>query len=210
MDLLFKSILAALVIAAVLVILFFAVQKFIPATVTQQQAVTLVLNDLKNVTPTARVNITNVTPSQYQGSWRIIASVVFNGTTPCPSYYIYSFDYPKYGFVYRLDNNYTNHCIVYGLQQNRSYILASYPVAIARSYNLSQQGTIPSVANFVNLYGYRNVVVTASYYPSLNLSNTLYNRVWIVNYSAPTASYSVYTLITQVGGSFVLSYNKSH
>jgi hypothetical protein len=202
MDLLLKSILAAVLVALILVGLYVAIQRIVlNQPITKQQAITLILNDLKNSNPTF-VNITNATPSVYPGSWHILASVVYNGTTPCPTYVIYSFDYPQYGFVYRSENLYTSNCVVYGLAMNRSYIIASAPVAIARSYNLS----IPLVRNFVSEYGYGNVTVNAKF----NSFYSTYTNIWIVNYTAPKVNYSVYVVLTQVGGIPVSNYTMHH
>lgn len=203
MNLLSSVILAAIVLIAVLVIGYFGLQQLnLGQQVTQQQATSLVVNYLKNTNQNTLVNVTNVTPSAYPGSWHILTAVTFNATSPCPSYVAYSFDYPQYGFVYRVQNNYTSNCVIYGLEQNKTFILAAAPLAIARSYNLS----VPSVVNFVNAYGYKNVVVHASYFDSILLASSTYNGIWIVNYSAPSANYFVYTAITQVGGNLVANY----
>lgn len=203
MNLLSSVILAAIILIAVLVVGYFALQHLnLGQQVTEQQAVSLVVNYIKNTQQNTVVNVTNVTPSSYPGSWHILTSVTFNATSPCPSYVAYSFDYPQYGFVYRVQNNYTSNCVIYGLQQNKTFILAAAPLAIARSYNLS----VPSVVSFVNTYGFNNVVVHANYFNSIIISSQTYNGIWIVNYTAPAANYSVFTAITQVGGDLVANY----
>ncbi|MEM0094668.1 MAG: hypothetical protein QXV17_01280 [Candidatus Micrarchaeaceae archaeon] len=207
MELLEKVVVYAVVTAVIIVGIYFAALRLgIGAQVSESQAKALVLSDLANTYPGAAINITNVTPSQFSGSWHIVASIVINATKPCPSFFIYSFDYPKYGFIYRVENNYTSNCIVYGLLQNKSYILASYPVAIARSYSMH----IPSVDNFVGRFGFNNTVVHATYYPKLSLFGINYTRIWLVNYSSPKANYSEYVLISQQGGNLVANYTISH
>ena len=151
------------------------------------------------------MNITNVTPSQFQGSWHIVASIVTSATSPCPSYFIYSYDYPQYGFVNRTENVYTDDCVINGFTNSTNYIISSYPVAITRSYMLD----VPLVKQYVGIYGFNNTVVHASYYNSTSLYGTMYNNVWLVNYSAPTASYNVYVLLTQVNGNLVTAVNES-
>ncbi|MGI0141540.1 MAG: hypothetical protein ACREBF_02720 [Candidatus Micrarchaeales archaeon] len=203
MNLLAKVIVAAIVLVIVLLAVYFGAQKLkLGQQVTQVQAVSLVTNYLQNANPNTVVNVTNVTRSTYPGSWHILTSVAFNSTSPCPSYASYSFDYPQYGFVYRVQNNYTSNCVIYGLEQNKSYILAAAPLAIARSYNLS----IPLINTFVSTYGYNNVVVHANFYNSISLKSKTYANIWLVNYSAPTASYSVFTVITQAGGLALTNY----
>ncbi|MDE1855892.1 MAG: hypothetical protein KGH49_01505 [Candidatus Micrarchaeota archaeon] len=203
MNLLTRVVIAAVIVAIVLVGVYFVLQEaHLGQQVTKQQAVALITNYLQNKAQNTVVNVTNVTASVYPGSWHVIASVTFNATSPCPSYAAYSFDYPQYGFVQRVQNNYTSHCVIFGLLQNRSYILAAAPLAIARSYNLS----IPSINGFVGRYGYNNVVVHANFYNSIILLSKTYENVWLVNYSAPIANYSVYAAITQSGGNLLTNY----
>lgn len=207
MNLLSRVIIAALIVIVLIVVGYFALSHItLGQQVSSPQAVTLVVNYLKNTNPNTLVNVTNVTPSIYPGSWHILTAVAFNATSPCPSYVAYSFDYPQYGFVYRVQNNYTSNCMIYGLQQNKSYILAAAPLAIARSYNLS----IPIIQKFVAKYGYKNVTVHASYFNSIIISSATYNGVWIVNYTASRANYSIFAAITQVGGKLVANYTLPH
>ncbi len=138
MGLLSSSAIAILIIVVIFVLLYLGVKYFgIGTHVTEAQALSLVEGDVQNANPGVLINVTNVTPSQFPGSWHILMSVILNATSPCPSYYIYSFDYPKYGFVYNIENTYTSNCIVYGLMQNKSYIIASYPVAVVRAYSFN-------------------------------------------------------------------------
>jgi hypothetical protein len=147
-----------------------------------------------------------VTPSQFSGSWHIVASVIKNPTRPCPSYYVYSFDYPQYGFVNRTESVYTEGCTIYGMIANKSYIIGSYPVAIARSYSL---GTA-NVSNFVESVGYNNTVVHAVYYNQTYVDGAEYSSVWIVNYSSPASNKNVYSVISQIDGNFITAYNLTH
>ncbi|MDE1851959.1 MAG: hypothetical protein KGH69_04725 [Candidatus Micrarchaeota archaeon] len=212
MDLLGKSAVAAAVILIILVAAYFIFLKNpFAQPVSKPQATSLVLSDLQNTYPGADINITNVSQSQFQGSWHIIASVVTNQTSPCPSYIVYSFDYPQYHFVPRVDNIYTaystygNQCLVYGFTQGSSYIIASYPVAIARSYTLN----ISQVSQFIQRYGYGNVAVNATYRNTTTLGTGTFNNVWVVHYTAPIANYSVYAILTQSNGELVQAFNQS-
>ncbi|MDE1768552.1 MAG: hypothetical protein KGH62_04230, partial [Candidatus Micrarchaeota archaeon] len=137
----------------------------------------------------AIVNVTNVTPSQYAGSWHILAGVILNNTSPCPSYYVYSFEYPQYQFVSRVQNVYTSGCNV------NETTIGSYPVAIAKSYALN----ISQVKTFVSTYGYNNVIVTASHIPKILISGTNYTDVWAVYYNAPTSTNSVQVYLDSNG-----------
>lgn len=206
MDLLLRSLLIVAAIIALVFAAYYTIKQVSSAQqVTKEQAEALVLRDLQNANPQAAVNITNVTPSEFSGSWHIVVSVIMNATSPCPSYFIYSFDYPKYQFVYRIDNTYTNRCIIYGLIPGKSYIVGSYPIAIARSYELN----LSTVTTFINKYGYGRVSVHAQYFNSTKLFGENYTQVWIVNYSAIQAPYSVYAVLSQVNGTPLFTYNKT-
>ncbi len=206
MDLLLRVILIALIIGVVIGGAYLVIQKISGEQITQSQATSLILHDLSQAYPNGLISITNVTPSIYPGSWHVYASIILNATSPCPTYEIYSFDYPKYGFVYRVESVYTSDCVVYGLRQNKSYIIGSYPVAIARSYSLS----IPLIGEFVSTYGFANVSVLANFYTSLNFSNQTFHNVWVVNYSATDVGYSVYAILNQTGGTPLLNYTLPH
>ena len=207
MDLLSKTVIVAIVLVVIVALIYYAFEKvFLPGPITEQQAAQLITNYMQNNTPTAQISVVNETPSTYQGSWHVVVSFINYPTSPCPTYIIYSFDYPKFGFVSRSDNNYTQNCQISGLVANSSYAIGSFPVAIVRSYDQHD----PAITSFVNLNGYNNVVVHALYYPTIAVNGFNYSKVWIVNYSAPQMNRSVYAVVSQVNGSFISTYNASH
>lgn len=206
MDLLAKTLVVAVIVVVLLLAIYYALQNTILNHVSKQQAASLVTADLQKAYPGAMVNITNETPSNYTGSWYIIASVVVNATSPCPSYYAYTFDYPQFGFVYRVQNTYTQDCKIYGMQGNSSFLLSSFPIAITRSYKLS----IPSVLAFVDEYGFYNVTVASHFYDNLTLLGTNYTNVWQVAYSYPgVANHAVNVFLSQANGTLIGAYNSS-
>ncbi len=185
MNLLLKALIIAVVVIAVVAAVTFTVQGS-SQPVTRSEAVANVTSFLlRSNPPGTQINITSITPSQYSGSWSIVAGVVQNATSPCPSYYVYSFDYPQYGLVYRLDNNYTSNCIINGL--NSSYVIGYYPVAVARSYSLH----IPVVMNFVNKYGYGNVTVRAQRVASQDIGGKNYTGIWVAYYTSSLSTETV-------------------
>ena len=117
----------------------------------------------------------------------------------------YSFDYPKYGFVSTLVNNYTSNCVIYGFDQNKSYVFEFAPLAVVRSYDLG----IPSVNSFVEKYGFSNVTVQAAFYNVLNVGGESQNDVWLVNYSSPKSNYSEFVALTQLDGDLIANYTIS-
>ncbi len=205
MELLAKTVVSAVVVVVLLLVIYYALQSTILSHVTEQQAASLVTADLQGEYPGAIVNITNETASNYTGSWDITTSVVLNATSPCPSYYAYTFDYPKFGFVYLVQNNYTQGCRIYGLQKNSTFILSSFPAAITRSYTLG----IPSVLSFVDQFGFHNVSVSSHFYQSTSIAGMNYTNAWLVRYSYPGANHTVSVLLSEVNGTLLSAYNSS-
>lgn len=197
MDLLSKTVIVAVAMVVIIFAGYFTLSHVsFGQQVSEAQASSLVFHDLQNSNPGAIINISNVTASTYAGSWHIVTSVITNSTSPCPSYFIYSFDYPKYGFVYRVDNTYTSNCNVYGITPGKAFDVGSYPVAITESYDQN----VSAVRNFVSKYGFDNVVVTASYYNSTSFNGTNYSGVWLVSYAAANSNQTVEVLLSQVNG----------
>lgn len=207
MDILERTLLAIVAIVLVFFALYYATQHYLTGgSVTKQQAVTLVESYLQNNNPNAIINITNVTPSQYAGSWHVVASVIKNPESPCPGYYVYSYDYPQYELVNRTESVYTAGCVIYGLIPNQGYIIGSYPVAIARATSLNTS----NVKLFIESVGYNNTVVHALYYNDTNVGGQNVSRVWIVNYSSAASNKNVYSVISQINGTFIATYNITH
>lgn len=205
MDLLVKT----GIIVAILVIVIFGFYylessgAFGAGQISKVDATTLVYHDLQNSFQNSVINITNVTPSQYSGSWHITAAVVQNATSPCPDYSVYSFDYPKYNFVYKTENTYTQGCTVYENGANQSSIIGSYPAAITKSYDMN----ITIVKNFVYKYGFSNVTVHATYMKTLNNSGKKYSDIWVINYTDPSKNNSIYVLMYESNGTLINTYS---
>jgi hypothetical protein len=206
MELLARAILGIVVVVVILLALFYALQSSFFQQVTKQQAESLVVADLQRTYQGSSVQVLNDTPSNYSGSWHITTSLILNSTSPCPDFFIYTFDYPQFGFVYRVQNTYTNNCVIYGLTQSKPFIISSYPVAITRSYLLG----ISSVSAYINSVGFGNVKVTANFFNSTSLFGSSYTNVWLVNYNSMLSNHSVSVLLTQVNGTLLTAYNTSN
>lgn len=192
------------ILAVVIIVILVAAKLVIPSghqQVTTAEAVSNVTNYIMTSYPGAVVNITGVNSSQAAGSWNILASVVTNSTSPCPSYFVLSFDYPQYQFVARVQNNYTAYvnesgvwiCKIDGWQPGSQYQIPSPEVAEALSYNL----TINQTRAFVGRYGYGNVEVHAGYFSSAVIDGVNYTDVYLVNYTSPGANHSVSVVLYQ-------------
>lgn len=190
MDLLLKTVIYAVILIAILFVVYYLSQHTFNQKLTESGAEAIIQQDLQQEYPGAQVSMLNVTPSQYPGSWHMTAAVVLNSTSPCPTYYIYTYDYPQYSFQYGLQNTYTENCVI-----NSTSLVTSYPVAIAKSYALN----ISSVRGYVSKYGFHNVIVHAAYYNQTRFNSVNFTKVWLVNYTAPSANLSSIAIINQNG-----------
>lgn len=217
MDLLLKVgilILALVVIASAVFLIFVHTTQAGP--LTKQQAESLVLNDIISQNPNAAVTVVSASPSILaNNSWSIVLSIVYNGTKPCPTLFIQEYDYPALTFVNGTNNQYSKEynntpkgCIIYGLSTAPTYVISSPQIAIARSYGSNSS----IINNYVGDFGYNNVNVYATFYPTISASmtplNQTYSNVWIVNYTTPIAHYNQYVILGQ-SGQIVANYTKA-
>jgi len=150
--------------------------------------------------PGANVTITDIRPSVYAGSWHVLASVVGNATTPCPSYQTYTYDYPAFGLVNGTDNKYTAaNCTIYNYEPGTQ--VGSAPVAVTLASSLS------SIRQYINSSGFANVR-TSAMADNVTISGRVM-RIWNVSYSSPLESNSIYVLLSQLNGSIVKTSNVS-
>jgi hypothetical protein len=199
MDLLARVAIAAVIVVVILVAVYYFVQNNVASHISEAQAVDNVTLFLERNYSNAQVAVTNVTPSQYTGSWYVVASIVINATSPCPSYFIDSFDYPQFGFVPRTVNVYTSNCKIEGFSNNESFKIYNSPVAITRAYTLD----IPALRNFIDTYGFQNVNVHTYFLNATQLSGLNYTNIWLVNYSATSAPNNTYALLYQLNGTLL-------
>jgi len=201
MELLAKAGIIAIIIAiAVLVVGVFLIPNTFVPPVTARQAEEIVLSDLYAQDPNAIITVINVSQSSLEASsWTVVVTIVHNATRACPTLVLESFDYPAVTFVSSRENTYTQACYIYNLINAPSYIISSPYVAITKSFTLSNT----TIMDYVNTYGYNNTVVYANFYTTLNETHTplneTFHNLWLVNYTASGASYSVIALLNQSG-----------
>ncbi|MEM3781645.1 MAG: hypothetical protein QXT43_01625 [Candidatus Micrarchaeaceae archaeon] len=205
MNLIEATLILAIAIIAIVAISYFLLHHVILSTITESQAKELILNDLQKSSPGATIILGNVTPSIYKGSWHVVVSIIKNYSSPCPSYYVYAYDYPRFGFIPTNINNYTGSCKVNGYSPGKPYLITSSPVAIT----FATSSNISSVASFINKYGYANVSAYAEFYNETKIENASYTDVWLVNYTSKYAKQSVEVLLSQLNGTVLKVFNSS-
>jgi hypothetical protein len=212
MDLFGK--IAVLVIALIMLsaLAFILFEQNAQSKMTKGDAVSFVLDYLKQRNSDSNISVVSVSPSNLTpNSWRIVVSIVSNATKPCPTVMIEECDYPAFMIACNPEpeNLYTEGCVVHGISGALSYFISMPSIAIVRSYNAS--GVARS---YVSTFGYNNTFVKASYHAQLNAASTPLNRnftnVWLINYTATNANYSNY-FIMDSSGSILANYtiNKS-
>jgi hypothetical protein len=200
MDLLTRVVVYAVIIVAVLFAVYYAAGMIPAPAPTRQQAAVNITQYLDGIYGSgANVTITNITQSsKYPGSWQVLASVVENATSPCPSYQSYYYIYPKFGLVNVTENIYTTgipNCTVrYYAPGNK---VTSAPEAITLAHNIS------SVRQYIQSYGFSNVKVSAMPYNQTIISGRNFSNVWWISYVAPKANYTLYAVISQNNGSVI-------
>ena len=177
--------------------------------VTEAQAEQFVLNDLKQASPGANITVINVTNSTLKaGSWSVTVSVVYNPTSPCPTFLIEGFDYPAVTLVPSVEVLYTSNCEVYGLANAPSYVISAAPVAITRAYDFGNA----TILNYIGA-NMNSVTAHAAFYSVLPANatplGTQFNNTWLVEYSAPGAPTSLYVLMDKSGTTLLGMYSVS-
>lgn len=195
MELLARVVVAAVVIAAIVFAGYYigTSSLFRSQLVTSQQAAALVTSDLRNLYPSANVTLTKLVPSNYSGSWYIEASVVSNATSPCPWYSVYSFDYPKFGFVSRKMNTYTQNCMP--MNYSLGNLIPNPQVATTLASGVA------GVKSYLASYGISNVTAATNFFNKTVAAGRNFTNVYIVKYSTMKANYSVSAILSQLNGS---------
>ena len=200
MNLLATVLVFAIVVVVAILAVYYAYTLFSSSSgqqLTEQHAESLIVSDLQAAYPNAIVNITNATSSTYAGSWHIVASVTENATSPCPSYFINTYDYPQFRFVSTPQNTYTANCKIYVFSPNSAFRLGSAPVAIAWASK-----HVPNIIYFISRFGYGNVNASAKYQV-----NATEGDVWLLAYISPLANYTAHAVLADTNGTLISVYN---
>jgi len=167
---------------------------------TQDRAVALVKEHMQVQYPGSTTDVFNVTSQD--GSWKMTSKVIYGANTPCPDLSIVVYEYPKFGFVPRDQNNITSNCQLLGCKDIPVCRIAMPEEAIIASHKLNN---VSEVDSFVNDFGYSNVRVDAAFYNSYfePKTNYTYPSVWVVRWSSPNADYSIRLILNQTGGKVI-------
>ncbi len=199
------AIIAVIAIIIAGVVLYAFTRAPVASKLTLNQAEALVINDIKAQNPTANVTLLpGVSNSNLeQGSFYIPLSVVYNGTSPCPTLLIETFDYPATGLHPSNDTQLTSYngyaCNVYIHGELPPYA----PLFIASSYASGNN----AITAYVNMFGYSGTSVSANYQTNATILGNSTN-VWLIKYSATGSSNSLYAILDP-SGAILQTYNSS-
>lgn len=213
MELLFKT--AILVIAIIIIIAaaFLLVTLFTGSGsgFTEAQAVSLIETDLKQHYPSGVIAILNTSPSQHEGSWDIVARIIYGQETACPTVMTESFDYPATGLLNAstVYSNYSNGmCHVYAGMANSaglgSSIVGLWAIAIATPLNQS----FAPLVQFVDSNGYSSIRAHAGQAMYADATNMITSNqinvtstsvVWLINYTATQTNSTLHVYMDTSG-----------
>ncbi|MCX6776198.1 MAG: hypothetical protein NT130_05110 [Candidatus Micrarchaeota archaeon] len=167
---------------------------------TQDKAVALVKEHMQVQYPGSTTDVFNV--ASQDGSWKMTSKVIYGANTPCPDLSIVVYEYPKFGFVPRDQNNITQDCQLLGCKDIPVCKITMPEEAIIASHKLNN---VSEVDSFVNNFGYSNVRVDAAFYDNYfePKTNSTYPSVWVVRWSSLNADYLIKLILNQSGGKVI-------
>jgi len=167
---------------------------------TQEKAVQFVKEHMQVQYPGSTTSVFLVTPQD--GSWNITSKVIYGANTPCPDLSIVVYEYPKFGYVPRAENNITSKCQLLSCKDIPECRIIMAEEAIIASHQLNN---VSEVNSFISAYGYSNVRVDAAFYDNYfeSKTNSTYSSVWIVKWTAPSANYSIRMILNETGGKLI-------
>jgi len=167
---------------------------------TQDKAVALVKEHMQVQYPGSTTDVFSVVSQD--GSWKMTSKVLYGANTPCPDLSIVVYEYPKFGFVPRDQNNITSNCQLLGCKDIPVCRIAMPEEAIIASHKLNN---ISEVDSFVRDFGYSNVRVDAAFYDNYfePKTNYTYSSVWVVRWSSPNADYLIRLILNQSDGKVI-------
>jgi len=202
MQLLSKVAIVTIILVAIAIVATFALKhNTVQSQVTASYAKEFVLSDLYQHSPNGIFNVINVSKSPSNpNSWIIILSASYNSTKPCPTYLTETFNYPSTNLAPIINNIYASNCKVNQITTTTHGGSIGLPImAIAEATSMQT----PIVTNYISNYTYNNTFVKANFYTTFNktLDNMTINLngIWIVNYTATNANYSVYVILDKFG-----------
>jgi hypothetical protein len=158
--------------------------------VTEQDAISFVLDDLKVKYPDAEIReVAEISKSD--DSWYVKARVTYNYSTPCPVRMHLYYDYPKKGFIISPSEYVTKECKVC---QTGTCIIGTPEEAIIASHTLNGTET---VANYI--FYHSDAKPDAKFYAEY-ISNGVKNKnVWIVKWFSQTTNYGIFAMVSNEG-----------
>lgn len=190
---------AVLILAAVVVILALLMLATRRET-TKEEALKFVKDDIA-AKYGAEAVLANFNATKQDGSWSIQADVVTNAEPACPARTRLYYNYPAFGYVTRTPETITANCqICIGIEPGECRIFFDDEAVIASH---SRQGGL-DVSDYIKTYA--DARPSANFYgegESYAHDGKDYSSVWLVDWSAQGANYTVHALVDPNGGTIV-------
>jgi hypothetical protein len=172
-----------------------------PSNITASYAKNFVLTDLHQSTPSGEFTVLNV--SGGPNSWTVLVAASYNTTTPCPTYFTESFNYPSTNLAPTIDNIYISNCTVRQIPSSSGGDITLPVIAIGEATEQARSGGDPLLLNYLQTYPFGSTSVKADLYSTYNsiLEGTRVtgSNIWIVNYTSTDANFSVYAILNSTG-----------
>jgi len=165
------------------------IQSFgIPKNLSKEETIAMINSSLQQSYKNARIEFVSINSSKlHPGYWEVNVVVSKNPNSPCPETFVLEYD-TFYGLDWKIQNNLTRNCIVFGAENNTNYIYGRREEAMSRASQFD------FVKNFIYSCN-QNIYVDAT--PTMVNSTA----AWSVSYSCGSKSLNV--LITQKRGELI-------
>jgi len=176
-----------------LFLLYVAGIKFSPKTITQEDAVNFVKEDLKSRFGDANIELMEI--KNESNSWKIMTSVTENFTSPCPVRTHVYYDYPRYGFAFRFENI-TRNCKIC---VNEGECIVSYQEeAMIASHTMENSDEVSAFLKDNSVQG------EAKFYQVYYYGESTYNNVWVVQWKGDAKIQ--YAVVSRLSGKVLSVY----
>ncbi len=203
MDIIFKVVLMAIILIAIVVAIFVIHNYFVkvkPNYITENEALSIVTKDIKLENPNSNITIINITKSKLANdSWDITLRLINYPHSICPTLEIESYNYPAVTLVPTVISVYSSNCSIYGNETCATPYsdITMDPVALTCAYI----DNTTSLNTYIRDYGFKNITASAQFYSSLNITHPQadYRNIWLLNYSSNMSNYNLIIVMNKSG-----------
>jgi len=160
----------------------------LPKNLTREETISMINSSLQQAYKNARIEFVSINSSKlHPGYWEVNVVVSKYPNSPCPETFVLEYD-TFYGLDWKIQNNLTRDCIVFGAQNNTNYIYGRREEAMSRA---SQFDLVKSFIKNCN----QSLYVDAA--PTLKNSTNAWDVIYVCGVKA------LHVFISQKGGELI-------